>query len=220
MSNPTFADECRELRPDPRVERMPFVDLDVVDVHAARPFVDAEDASRKVAEVADGDGEAACDRSARAPSRIVFSGPPPVPRTLRSSRIESRPAGHAVAPRVGGRSRRAPSARTRGRVRRPPRRRRPAENHATRAGPSIMRRPKPHEHEHGQTGQRATATQPAGAGHQTEDDQRGSAARLKTGIAALTSVLPDRGGRRLTRTLSRPRHSSPKKTCRSVRGSP
>ena len=41
-----------------------------------------------------------------------------------------------------------------------------------------------------------------------------------TGIAALTSVCHVRGGRRLTRRLSRPRQSSPKKTLRSVAGSP
>ena len=36
---------------------MPLVHLDVVDVHAARPLVDAEDRIAQVAEVADGDGK-------------------------------------------------------------------------------------------------------------------------------------------------------------------
>ena len=98
-----LADQAPQPRPDRRVERVPLADLDVVDAEAGGPLVDAEHVRRAVAEVADGDLRRARDRSCAAPSRMVFSGPPPVPRTLRSSSTRTgrvamvRPTAGAVA---------------------------------------------------------------------------------------------------------------------------
>ena len=81
-------EDAAQPGPDARIERVTFLDFHVVHRQGAARWVDANLVSR-VAEVADGDVESRAV-GARGAEENRLLGPPPVPRTLRSSRTAMR----------------------------------------------------------------------------------------------------------------------------------
>ena len=76
-----------------RIERMALGNFDIIDRRPRRRARRLPNTPiALIAQIADGHLRSSADRLIAAPSRMVFSGPPPVPRTLRNSRTFERAA--------------------------------------------------------------------------------------------------------------------------------